>query len=263
MLRSLALLVAVGAARAYRPALLAPLHANHAMAPVTRQARAPVLQADRAPPPSAPVSRALRAAVGFVDRRYFLVGIGCAIGLAAGNPAFGRVAGPLRPELTVSWGASCAIFLISGLTLPTSALAAAARRVKLHAAVQSFNLGLIPLGALGFTTILSRLGALAPEACAGLLAMSALPTTINMCIALTRSAGPRSIMSRITWPMAEAALSRNTTPPLVAQAATRPSPSSTPSSVTSSVSSSHHSSSSSSSVAPAPSPSPPHAAASP
>ena len=183
------LLATLAAARAYRPALLAP-HASHAMSRIARRARVPALHADRAPPPSAPsVARALRAAAGFVDRRYFIVGIGCAIGLAAGNPALGRVAGPLRPELTVSWGASCAIFLISGLTLPTSALAAAARRVKLHAAVQSFNLGLIPLGALGLSTLLSRLGALAPEACAGLLAMSAVPTTINMCVALTRSAG--------------------------------------------------------------------------
>ena len=97
------------------------------------------------------------------------------------------MAGFFRPELTVGWGATCGIFFISGLTLPTSELAAAAFRVREHTAIQGVNLIVLPLIMWSITTLLgARISATLR---AGLLAMSALPTTVNMCVALTRSAG--------------------------------------------------------------------------
>ena len=97
------------------------------------------------------------------------------------------MAGFFRPELTVAWGATCGIFFLSGLTLPTSELAAAAFRVREHAAIQGVNLAVLPAIMWSVTTLLgARISATLR---AGLLAMSALPTTVNMCVALTRSAG--------------------------------------------------------------------------
>ena len=124
---------------------------------------------------------------GFIDRRYFLVGAAVAVAMAALAPSIGRTGGILRPELTVGWGATCGIFLISGLTLPTSELAAAAFRVREHAAIQTFNLAVLPLFMWGFSLVM---GGLIPSALRdGLLALAALPTTVNMCVALTRAAG--------------------------------------------------------------------------
>ena len=97
------------------------------------------------------------------------------------------MAGLFRPELTVGWGATCGIFFLSGLTLPTSELAAAAFRVREHTAIQGVNLVVLPSIMWLVTTLLgARISATLR---AGLLAMSALPTTVNMCVALTRSAG--------------------------------------------------------------------------
>ena len=117
-----------------------------------------------------------------------------AVGLAALIPGFGSAGGPLRPGLTVGWGATCGIFLLAGLGLPTSELAAAAVRVKEHTLIQGFSLGLIPLFTLGFVRVLAPLNAavgsvLPGGVLDGLLALAALPTTVNMCVALTRSAG--------------------------------------------------------------------------
>jgi len=124
---------------------------------------------------------------GFIDRRYFLVGVVAAVALAAGFPSVGRRGGPLRPEITVVWGATCGIFLLAGLGLPTSDLARAAANFRLHGLIQAINLCLIPLGTLAVCTPLVQMGLLAPVLRDGMLVMAALPTTVNMCVALTRS----------------------------------------------------------------------------
>lgn len=79
------------------------------------------------------------------------------------------------------------MFFLSGLTLPTSELAAAAYRVREHTFIQGVSLVVLPMIMWSITTLLgARISATLR---AGLLAMSALPTTVNMCVALTRSAG--------------------------------------------------------------------------
>lgn len=132
---------------------------------------------------------ACRSVAGFVDRRYFLVGVVAAVALAAVYPPLGRRGGPLRPELTVAWGATCGIFLLSGLNLPTSELARAAVSVRLHALIQGFNLLFIPLCTLLSCDALAAAGWLQPALRDGMVVMSLLPTTINMCVALCRSSG--------------------------------------------------------------------------
>lgn len=132
---------------------------------------------------------------GFLDRRFFLVGVVAAVALAALVPELGRKGGPLLPELTVNWGAPCGIFLLSGLTLPSSQLAATAVRVKEHALIQAFNLAYIPLVMLAVCTGLGGAGVLPKALADGLLVMAAVPTTVNMCVALSRSAGANEALA--------------------------------------------------------------------
>ena len=139
--------------------------------------------------PEGRLARTVATVRSFVDKRYFLVGVTAAVALAAAAPGIGRKGGILRPELTVAWGATCSIFLISGLTLPTSELKAAASRVREHAAIQTFNLALFPAAMLGVCALVAPTGLLPAAALDGMLVMSALPTTVNMCVALTRAAG--------------------------------------------------------------------------
>ena len=144
---------------------------------------------DSSPPLMQRLQTATKSVVGFLDRRYFLVGVAAAVSLAGVYPAFGRRGGPLRPELTVAWGATCGIFLLSGLNLPTSELARAAASVRLHGLIQAFNLLYIPLATLLSCNALVTAGLLTAPLRDGMLVMSALPTTINMCVALSRSSG--------------------------------------------------------------------------
>ena len=131
---------------------------------------------------------ALARVRSFLDKRFFLVGIAGAIGLAALSPEFGCRGGPLRPELTVGWGAPCGIFLIAGLSMPSAQLAKAAMRVRTHAAVQGFNLVLIPLVMTAISRAALATNLLSKGLCDGLLVVSALPTTVNMCVSLSVSA---------------------------------------------------------------------------
>jgi len=133
--------------------------------------------------------RAGGAVAEFVDKRYFLVGLVAAIGLAAAFPSVGRLGGPIRPEITIAWGATCSIFLLAGLGLPTSELARAARSVRIHALIQGFNLMLMPLLTLLSCDVLAGAGMIDAVTRDGLLVANALPTTVNMCVALSRSSG--------------------------------------------------------------------------
>ena len=86
-------------------------------------------------------------------------------------------------------GATCGIFLLSGLNLPTSELARAAVSVRLHTLIQGFNLLLIPLTTVLSCNALLAAGLLSPALRDGMVVMGLLPTTINMCVALSRSSG--------------------------------------------------------------------------
>jgi len=131
----------------------------------------------------------------FIDRRYFLVGVVTAVGLAALWPSIGRKGGILRPELTVAWGATCGIFLLAGISLPTNQLAAAALKLKEHALIQWFNLAFMPVATLGVCSILRPMAYFESSLLEGMLLLSALPTTINMCVALTRSSDGNESLS--------------------------------------------------------------------
>mmetsp|Transcript_30922 Transcript_30922/g.102260 ORF Transcript_30922/g.102260 Transcript_30922/m.102260 type:complete len:388 (-) Transcript_30922:165-1328(-) len=183
------LVIAAASSAAFTPAL--PLSRAP---PVLLRSPPPLLAtspaaSDGRPTPLQRLKTATSSVAGFLDRRYFLVGVVTAVALAAAYPPLGRRGGPLRPERTVAWGATCGIFLLSGLNLPTSELARAAVSVRLHALIQGFNLLLIPLTTVLSCNALLAAGLLQPALRDGMVVMGLLPTTINMCVALSRSSG--------------------------------------------------------------------------
>ena len=125
------------------------------------------------------------AAVGrFVEKQFFVLGMGAAVAAAAVQPAAGVVCGPVVDRFAVG-----VVFLLSGLGLKVSELAAAALDVRLNAATQGASLVVVPLCAAPACAGMRALGLLDPRLCDGLLATACLPTTVNMCVALTQSAG--------------------------------------------------------------------------
>jgi len=129
------------------------------------------------------------AVAGFLDRRFFLVGAITAVAMAYPLSRVLNEDTETVLDLAARWVSPVGIFLISGVTLPTHQLAAATQRVSAHLYIQGFNLLLMPAVTLLVVTPLRSASLLSPSAADGMLITLALPTTINMSIALTRIAG--------------------------------------------------------------------------
>eukprot|EP00602_Paraphysomonas_sp_CaronLab_P009216 CAMPEP_0185034548 /NCGR_PEP_ID=MMETSP1103-20130426/24531_1 /TAXON_ID=36769 /ORGANISM="Paraphysomonas bandaiensis, Strain Caron Lab Isolate" /LENGTH=313 /DNA_ID=CAMNT_0027571249 /DNA_START=165 /DNA_END=1103 /DNA_ORIENTATION=+ len=108
--------------------------------------------------------------------------------IAAAYPYMGREGGPIRPEYTVSYGATMLVFVISGLTLKTAQLKNAFLDIPFNVFVQTYSLVCIPL-AVWILTLLLRDTTIHPALLDGLRICGALPTTVSMCVVLTSSAG--------------------------------------------------------------------------
>jgi solute carrier family 10 (sodium/bile acid cotransporter), member 7 len=128
----------------------------------------------------------------FCNKNFFLVGMFVAVGMARAFPSLGKNGGVLRPELFIGNYGVTLVFLLSGLSLELSQLGKAASNVKLNALIQlvtfvawPFLVGL-PLK-FAFSTFMPTV--LSPALLDGILILSCLPTTVNMCIILTSAAG--------------------------------------------------------------------------
>lgn len=130
----------------------------------------------------------------FSSKNFFLLGMFCAVTLANLFPGLGVNGGPFRPELTISKFGVFFIFLLSGLSLEVSELKYAIGNTKLNFLTQftsfvawPFLVGLPIVQILGnIIPTLIGCDALLPQPLLdGLLILTCLPTTVNMCIFLT------------------------------------------------------------------------------
>jgi solute carrier family 10 (sodium/bile acid cotransporter), member 7 len=125
---------------------------------------------------------------GFVDRNFFQVYLLLAIICAAIYPHLGESEGPLYPDYSISYGATMFIFIISGLTLKSNELLKSVLGFKFNTTVQLQSLLMIPLIMWGVVMLLKET-AMSEALLDGLLIAGSLPTTVNMCVFLTASAG--------------------------------------------------------------------------
>jgi len=128
----------------------------------------------------------------FVNKNFFLVGMFVAVAFARCFPALGRNGGILRPELFIGRYGVTIIFLLSGLSLELSQLAKAASNLKLNALIQAMTFAAWPflIGAPLTRSIATLLPGFFPQSLLdGILIMMCLPTTVNMCVILTSTAG--------------------------------------------------------------------------
>ena len=123
----------------------------------------------------------------WLDKRYFLVGMVLVIALAAIYPDAGAKGGVLESKTTSGWVAVCTIFFLSGWSLKTKELVKAALYCKLNSVTQLFSLLFIPLVCYAVVNLL-YLTSLDAKLLKGLLISSCLPTTVSMCVVLTKTA---------------------------------------------------------------------------
>lgn len=138
-----------------------------------------------------PSQRRLAALRQFASKNFFLLGMFVAVGLARLAPALGKSGGLLRADLLIGkFGVAC-IFLLSGMSLELSELKQAASNHKLNMSVLLTTFGLWPLLlGLPLTNLLASFfpNLLTSPLRDGLLILTCLPTTVNMCVILTTAA---------------------------------------------------------------------------
>ncbi|GKY95114.1 hypothetical protein MPSEU_000475300 [Mayamaea pseudoterrestris] len=126
----------------------------------------------------------------FCSKYLFLVGMFVAVAMARLFPSLGTNGGVLRPELFIGKFGVMLVFFLSGLSLELSQLTRAFSNVKLNAIVQFVLFAIWPFGiGLPLTKGLSSLNFFPKPLLDGVLIMMSLPTTVNMCVILTSTAG--------------------------------------------------------------------------
>jgi solute carrier family 10 (sodium/bile acid cotransporter), member 7 len=129
----------------------------------------------------------------FANKNFFLVGMFIAVVLAKIFPTLGKNGGLLRPELFIGNFGVTMIFLLSGLSLQTSELAQAISDVKLNGLIQFLTFVAWPW-CIG-VPIKFLLAPISPRLSDGILILTTLPTTVNMCIMLTSASGGNVALS--------------------------------------------------------------------
>ena len=149
-------------------------------------------------PSSVPMTRKIQT---YVSKNFFLLGMIAAVSFAKLFPELGRNGSVIRPELFIGKYGVTTIFLISGISLKLQELTNAASNMKLNGLIQTITFGAWPfLVGLPMTKCIEIFfpGILPQPLIEGLLILSCLPTTINMCIILTSAAGGNGEVVRIT-----------------------------------------------------------------
>jgi len=127
----------------------------------------------------------------FTQKNTFLFGMAAAVMFAKAFPSLGVNGGIMRPELFIGkFGVTC-IFLLSGVSLELSELKSALANFKLNFLVQAGSFLVWPfLVGVPLTNAIKRfLPNLFPKALLeGILILTCLPTTVNMCVLLTGAA---------------------------------------------------------------------------
>eukprot|EP00956_Cyclotella_meneghiniana_P014213 scaffold21222_cov69-Cyclotella_meneghiniana.AAC.6 len=147
-------------------------------------------------PSSVPMTRKIQT---YVSKNFFLLGMIAAVSFAKLFPELGRNGSVIRPELFIGKYGVTTIFLISGISLKLQELTNAASNMKLNGLIQTITFGAWPfLVGLPMTKCIEIFfpGILPQPLIEGLLILSCLPTTINMCIILTSAAGGNGEIKR-------------------------------------------------------------------
>lgn len=124
-------------------------------------------------------------ALALIQSNWLILGEIIVIALAKTWPHIGATGGPLRPEITISKLAVFIIFFINGIALSIKGSPSELQNsFKTNSLIQFFGFGFLPL-------LASFLAPLYPDQVFrdGLLILSVLPCTINICVAQTLSAG--------------------------------------------------------------------------
>lgn len=129
-----------------------------------------------------------RTLSSWLGRNWFVLSLPVVV---AGGLSAPGLAGTLNPSGVTADVIVWLLFLGTGLTLPSEAIASGLRKVKLHLLTQTFIFLIYPLTMVGLVAVIGDV--LSPGLRVGFLSLSVLPTTISSCIVFTHGSGGNSV----------------------------------------------------------------------
>ncbi|KAK7918331.1 sodium bile acid cotransporter [Apiospora marii] len=138
--------------------------------------------------------RVPRAIGGFLLKNWIIIGFGIACVLAYFFPNVAARGGIIRSEYSVLYGVVGLIFFINGMQLSPDKLKQHITNWRLHILVQGIGFVIIPITMLILIHIVVAAGGVSsgvfdPRMLMGMMAVSAIPTTIASNVVMTRNAG--------------------------------------------------------------------------
>lgn len=126
-----------------------------------------------------------------VARQYsFPLAMAVAVAAARLRPSLGVDGGVLKPELTLGRYGVTLIFFLSGAGVRFGDVGAALRAVRMNVAIQLVTFAAWPVAGLAVRSLSQAARVpVTPALLDGVVAVSCLPTTVNMCVVLTQAAG--------------------------------------------------------------------------
>lgn len=121
----------------------------------------------------------------FYNNNEFLILMTVVLVLARAYPTLG--AQYLAPDITASWLAVCAIFLMAGLGLKTEEFSKAFRRIGFNVFVQVFNFGVVSCIVFGASRGLEASSILSQQLADGMVLSASVPMAINTVLVLTKA----------------------------------------------------------------------------
>lgn len=125
-----------------------------------------------------------------LKKNWFLIGI--FLTLMLGN-FFPRIASTINPGNLTRDVVIVIMFLVTGLTLPTDAIIAGVKQVRLHVFIEAFIFIITPLYFIVTVQLFSRL--IPDAAIPGIYALALLPTTVTSCVVFTQVSGGNTVVA--------------------------------------------------------------------
>lgn len=139
----------------------------------------------------------LKRVVDFLISQWFIIGMGVVIAIAYAAPNYARSGGMIRSDITIEYLAVAAIFLISGLSMPSRTLLKELGNWRAHLVTQGLSFLVTPALMFGFVKAIYTAGdpRIDKYVLVGMIICGCTPTTVSSNVVMTRNAGGNDSLS--------------------------------------------------------------------
>ncbi|AOW01529.1 SBF-like CPA transporter family-domain-containing protein [Yarrowia lipolytica] len=139
----------------------------------------------------------LMKVINFLISQWFIIGMGVAVAIAYAAPNYARSGGMIRSDITIEYLAVAAIFLISGLSMPSRTLLKELGNWRAHLITQGLSFLVTPALMFGFVKAIYAADdpRIDKYVLVGMIICGCTPTTVSSNVVMTRNAGGNDSLS--------------------------------------------------------------------